>query len=141
MTYEQETLWLAGLLEGEACFHGTRDGHGKPSNGACIQLLMTDEDVVNKAAAICNAKVYPRKPDTRGKWKPAWRMCVSGNRAVEVMKRILPFMGQRRKCKIEELLLIASHRLSLTERMKRASSARHKHKDELTIQLFEESKT
>lgn len=130
MTYEQETLWLAGLLEGEGCFY--RQAH---CNGMHIKLQMTDEDVVRKAAIIMNVSCYPQKPATLNR-KPTWRLNCSGDKAVAIAKRILPFMGRRRKEKIEELLSFAALRMSLAERAARARASRRITKrDNLTVEL------
>lgn len=53
--------WLAGLLEGEGSFSGGRGKRGSLS----IDLVMTDQDVVEKVARLWAAKIRPRKPGER----------------------------------------------------------------------------
>lgn len=36
--------------------------------------------------------------------KAAWQSRTRGSRALEIMRRILPYMGERRSSKIEELV-------------------------------------
>jgi hypothetical protein len=125
MTYEQETLWLAGLLEGEGSF----TAHGRSPT---VRLKMADEDVVQRAAVIMGGKfrTVPRYNEP-AHWKSKFEVYVCGDRAVHVMQRILPFMGFRRKQKIEERLEAASHRWTTKEvsdnaRKKRAENQRLK---------------
>ena len=99
---EAEIAWLAGLLEGEGCF--------RLSNGRypSIWLGMTDEDVVRKAATFLQSKVYitlrkvPRKT--------VFTAFISGARARDLMKELLPYMGERRSAKITEVLLAHEQR-------------------------------
>jgi hypothetical protein len=111
MTHEQETLWLAGLFEGEGCFTTRRNRHE-----IRIALSMTDEDVVLKAAIAVggpSVRVHSRKRKVH--YKPTFEFELVGDRAVTFCQRILPFMGQRRKARIEFLLELASHRISRSE--------------------------
>lgn len=136
MTYEQETLWLAGWLEGEGSFMC------RPNcNEIRISVGSTDEDVVRRAAAAIgpfvkiyaqagkqrpelidpSVKVYKGRPSH---YQTLWRFEVLGDKAVELGKRILPFMGQRRKAKIEFLLAKAANRMTRSERGKLAMEKR-----------------
>jgi hypothetical protein len=72
---------------------------------------MTDKDVIERAAGIINGPVSLMK-DKRPNRKDMWRTHIHGDKAFEVMKRILPFMGYRRKQKIEYLLERAKHRMT-----------------------------
>jgi len=113
MNYEQETLWLAGLLEGEGCFTTRRQFHE-----IRISLHMTDEDVVRKAAIAMGSNSVRIRVHSRTRkptHKEVWEFEILGDRAIEVAKRILPFMGQRRKARIEFLLDRASHRFTRSE--------------------------
>lgn len=130
MTYEQETLWLAGLLEGEGCFRAR-------IHSVIVRLKMTDEDVVRKAAVLMGGKCKRLPHYGRpSHWKTSFEVNVCSEKAIQVMKRILPFMGQRRKAKIEELLERASHRMTPTEVAKNANRVRNK--DKFSLSLYEE---
>lgn len=71
---------------------------------------MTDEDVVRKAAGIMGAKVRQRDPLKEG-WKPLWECYLTGDKSVDFCKRVLPYMGSRRKARIEFLLERSTHRI------------------------------
>lgn len=91
-----DLLWLAGLLEGEGAFDFHRGRYPR------IRLGMTDRDVVGRAATLIGSRV-------RLSLRPApaqatWHTEVSGKRADEVMRAILPFMGSRRSGKIATIL-------------------------------------
>jgi hypothetical protein len=90
--------WLAGLLEGEASF-------GYYKGCPTIQLQMTDEDVINRVAALTGARI--KKP-WRPKGKPTYKLVhqcgIRGMRAIEWMQTILVFMGERRRAKIVEIV-------------------------------------
>ena len=117
MTYEQETLWLAGLLEGEGYF-----GKQSNSNSVVVQLLMTDEDVVRHAAIVMKANVHLAR-DARVNRKAAYRAFCCGENAINLMARLLPFMGTRRKEKITQLLEISKKRISRAEALQRGRVA------------------
>ncbi len=95
---KEQTAWLAGLLEGEGCFIFGNTLH--------ISLQMTDRDVVETAHRIMEShgKIstvdYPRLGT-----KPCYRFCVCGKKAVSVMVDIYPWMGDRRREKIADILL------------------------------------
>ncbi len=96
-----DLAWLAGLLEGEGCFreHPTTAGRYP-----CIQLKMTDRDVVERAAALMGGNaIVPVQPKRPGS-KEAYRTTVVGSRAVALMEELLPLMGRRRSAKVRDLL-------------------------------------
>ena len=101
-----EISWLAGLLEGEGCFLNRSDRYCSP----IIQLMMTDADVVIRAAKSMGAhKVVLCKAPTKA-GKRIYRANVYGSTALDLMRQILPFMGERRGNKIRSILHAASIR-------------------------------
>lgn len=93
--------WLAGLFEGEGTFS---------SNGASypvIQITMCDLDVLERAAELIGVRRIGRVHDPRALergWTQAYRFGVGGARAAELMRRLRPFMGQRRSGAIDRAL-------------------------------------
>ncbi len=99
MTLHEATnvAWLAGLLEGEGCF----DLKGRSPR---IQLRMTDKDVMDRAATLTGGKVNGPY-DQKGGTKSIYQMQLLRKELVRpVLEAILPFMGERRADKIEQLL-------------------------------------
>lgn len=104
-----DVAWLAGLLEGEGCFYLDRNGsYAYPA----VALKMTDRDIVERAALMVpgprkaeglGATVNPAKPSQAGA-KGLWRWQVRGTKAVEVMRTVRPYMGERRGAKMDELI-------------------------------------
>lgn len=92
----EETIWLAGLLEGEGSFDAHRGKYPR------IRLAMTDRDVVGRAASLMDTKL--RLSLHPAPAQPTWHAEVSGARAAEIMREILPFMGTRRSGKIAAVL-------------------------------------
>jgi hypothetical protein len=119
---EIEIAWLAGLLEGEGCFFGAHNGkRSRGINNSCkVYLSMTDLDVVKKAGGLIGVEVRSYQPN-RPNSKMAHRLQIHGDKAVSLMQAILPFMGERRSKKIQELLERAKNRLSPSERGRRAT--------------------
>lgn len=97
---EIEIAWLAGLLESEGSFVlPTPSSPRQPG----ILLCMTDEDVVQKVAAILQINyIYLQK--RKENWLPAYRIQLKGTRAVAVMRRVRPYMGLRRGAKIDQII-------------------------------------
>lgn len=99
---ELETAWLAGLLEGEGCFLVRKSGGYKGS--VSISLQMTDEDVVKKVADLFGTKIYgPHGPYGASKLK-TWQTLIVGYEAANLMRTLLPYLGKRRREKVESLL-------------------------------------
>ncbi|AYN58510.1 HNH endonuclease [Arthrobacter phage Liebe] len=91
-----DLLWLAGLLEGEGSFDAHRGKYPR------IRLAMTDRDVVGRAASLMDAKIRLSLHPLPA--KATWHTEISGARAAEIMRLILPHMGARRSQKIAEVL-------------------------------------
>lgn len=97
-----DIAWLAGLLEGEGSFSVV-------SFMPKIQLSMTDEDIVQRAASILGTNVtgpYKSKQLTKagGAKKPVWYVNVTGSRAAAWLMTIYTLMGGRRQQKIYGVL-------------------------------------
>lgn len=97
-----DIAWLAGLLEGEGYFCL---GAPKPKRKRriFIAIRMTDKDVIEKVCCIFECNIQS-KTRTFGISKGVWCAELYGKRAIELMKLIHPYMGQRRKSRIDEIL-------------------------------------
>jgi hypothetical protein len=99
MIQTKDIHWLAGLVEGEGSFmlSTTACKYQYPS----IQMAMTDEDVMQRAAKIMGVKVrkYAKPP-----WKDVFALAVGGHKATGWMMTLHPLMGERRQAKINEVL-------------------------------------
>lgn len=98
----EDAIYLAALLEGEGCFDAV---NGNPR----IRVKMTDHDVILRAADIMDASTYGeidhRKTVTGGQRSPLLIAQVSGEKAIAIMRAVLPWMGSRRSAKITELII------------------------------------
>lgn len=110
MTYENvdlteaELAWLAGLLEGEGSFcKAMPSSPGQP----VLQVVMTDEDVIAKAATMIGSRYYVSQPKNPAH-KTCYHLRVKGKRAIQVMELLHPHMGLRRQQQISEALATAS---------------------------------
>ena len=100
--------WLAGLLEGEGCFLlATTKACGYTYYHPRIDLSMTDEDIVKRAAKLLGSSYRPVKFRVRLKGgtlsKRTYKTNVYSTRAVEWMKRLLPILGKRRQKQINSV--------------------------------------
>lgn len=95
---EIEAVWLAGLLEGEGYFGLYR------GDRPVVEVKMTDRDVVERVGALFGNPNVVFIPAANERCQPQYRARVRGAGAVEIMRRILPHMGQRRTARITELL-------------------------------------
>ena len=97
MTHD-ETLYIAGLLEGEGCFY---NNSGSPA----ITLGMTDEDVVRRYQSIVGGTSIKRTENKLGLGnKTMFVTVLSGHKAIEVMKSVRPLMGLRRSQAIDDII-------------------------------------
>lgn len=95
---ERDLLWLAGLLEGEGSF-----GKASPSmpGSPRVVVSMTDEDVIQRVATLWGMTVFRHHRGKEKGWKPTCITRLSGGKAVALMKRLRPLMGQRRQAQID----------------------------------------
>lgn len=85
-------FWLVGVFEGEAYF-----GYDKHNRSPRLEVEMKDEHVIARIAALFD-KSYSRR-DRRAqnpKTSVTYRVRLGGPRALQVMKRIQPYMSPRR---------------------------------------------
>jgi len=104
-----ELAWLVGLLEGEGTF--TVTGVRGPMYPV-VAVKMCDEDVIQRVARMFGATVYRLEPEHEA-WSPVYATKIGGHRAAEWMRRLRPFMGQRRTAAIDAALG-AYHPIRLT---------------------------
>lgn len=90
--------WLAGLLEGEGTFHIS-----KRKNALLIRVMMTDKDVVARAAVMFGSRITgPLKTKTpKGNaGKLVFQTSVNGRWAAAWMMTLYKFLGERRRAKV-----------------------------------------
>jgi len=96
-----DLAWAAGLFEGEGCI--TRGRNSLP----IIHLAMTDRDVVERFAVvvrhgtIVELAKYRERPHYQRQWRWA---CQREEHVRDVMARLLPWLGNRRRARWEEIL-------------------------------------
>jgi hypothetical protein len=93
-----ELAWLAGLLEGEGCFSNRAD-----RNCPVIEVKMTDLDVINRVAEMFGRTAWLIPAQRKG-YQDQYRTKIQGEPARELMRKLLPMMGERRSARIQELL-------------------------------------
>lgn len=100
---DTDIAWAAGLIEGEGCFtlHSKKHPY--------LLIDMCDLDIIQKLYNI-----FPfgnvRGPYTNKKkpeHKPRWRFDAYGPKCRHIMMHVYPYLGSRRKAKIDELLNIS----------------------------------
>lgn len=96
--------WLAGLLEGEGSFFTEKIR--SETRYAVIEVTMTDEDVVKRAAGLMDVSVAFRHAPAKimAGHKPTYRARLRGRRAEDLMRQLMPLMGQRRASRIKGIL-------------------------------------
>lgn len=82
----EEAAYLAGIIDGEGCIDSPR---GNPR----IRIKMSDFDVIDRVAALMGAKTYHEDIPNR---KPLLVAQITGQRAVDVLYAIRPWLGIRR---------------------------------------------
>jgi hypothetical protein len=87
--------WTAGLLEGEAYF-----GY---SSCLTIEVVSIDKLNIVQLKALHGGgtrRIAPR----RVHWSESWSWSVHGQRAIEMMLEVLPYMGERQSQRVSEIL-------------------------------------
>ena len=97
---KRDIRWLAGWLEGEGTFY-SRLSKGKYKYPQVV-AVSTDFDVIKAAAALMNATVYGPYQYAVNK-RPHWQARTYGDKAIVLMRKLYPRMGQRRRKQIEKV--------------------------------------
>lgn len=97
----EDTIWLAGFLEGEGSFVVEHRRYQGKNLRIIVCAGSKDEDVIRKVCAIAGGNVWEHEYNEAPffKWHLARRF-----EAVAVMEAVLPWMGGRRSAKIQEVL-------------------------------------
>ena len=111
MIQTKDIAWLAGFLEGEGTF-------GRYRNCLTIRAESTDKDVIHRVAKLLDVPVYASTytSDKNIKWKPTWRFSIHGNRAAGWMMTLYPLLGERRKDKIREIIVVLRKAETITRK-------------------------
>ena len=88
--------WLAGLLEGEGYFTEFQRSPG-------FRVHMTDRDVVEQVCLVTHTTIVEELL-VKAEWKPLYRATVYGERARSFMRLMYPYLGERRRQCVAELL-------------------------------------
>lgn len=99
---ETDRAWLAGILEGEACF----DWNDATKRYPRIRIEMKDEDVIKRVQKLCGggARVIPHNR-SNPRHSTTYSFQVADRKVVKkVLLAIYPWMGYRRKKAIDVFL-------------------------------------
>ena len=109
---KDDLMWLSGFLEGEGCFtytsmKTTKRRYKYPK----IEVRNTDKDVMARAQHLIGGRSLYEHRDKRfaGRAKLLYSATVSGPKALALMTDLYPYMGERRRNRIEELLFAWEH--------------------------------
>ena len=101
---DSELFWLAGLLEGEGSFMAPSPSEPfSPS----VRVEMTDRDVIERAADLLGAERIRTKTAHRAHWADVYEAEVRGEKALPVLRTILPLLGERRSAKCQHAIELA----------------------------------
>jgi intein/homing endonuclease len=101
LTKREKLIFLAGVFEGEGSF-GFWGKENKNNRYFRIQVRMTDEDIVVRFVdffKLGHVNSYTPKKDNL---KKSWKWTIAGDKAMEVMLQMAPYLGIRRKEKFEQ---------------------------------------
>lgn len=108
---ELDFAWAAGLFEGEG-YIGIQSKAGErkyKSNYWYIGIGMTDEDVIKRFANIFDlsyaTRIRAKERSSKDYFKDLYVVRTSKRAKVkEIVDALLPYMGERRRSKMEEFL-------------------------------------
>lgn len=98
MSDKEKTIYCAALLEGEGSFVK------KSKYSMVVQCNMTDLDVLKKLKEYAGGSICASKNRNPNKWKDSWVWTLTGDSAENLALRILPYMGERRSKRINDLV-------------------------------------
>ena len=104
---QRDLAWAAGLFEGEGSVYLKNQAPKKDGTlifHPCINMAITDEDVLQKFVAIIGVgKAIPEHCIRKGANKLRWGWSVQGKNAYRVATILFPYLGMRRKNKFIEI--------------------------------------
>ena len=106
-----QIAWAAGLIEGEGTIIASitkREG-GYPIRQFRLAVEMTDLDVLKRLAGILGPRVTLRErkpPSLNPKHRQRYILCLTGSELAGWLMTIYPLMGERRRTRIRESLLV-----------------------------------
>jgi hypothetical protein len=101
LTKEQKLIFLAGVFEGEGSF-GFWGKDNKNNRYFRIQVRMTDEDIVVRFVHFFKLGYVNSHIPKKDHLKKSWKWTVAGDRAMDVMLQMAPFLGIRRQEKFNQ---------------------------------------
>ena len=123
----KDIAWLAGILEGEGSFfidnqkRKLANGDYKTYPTPTLQVNMSDEDVIARVSQIVdkNYTVIDWHHRQNPEHKIQYRVKLTGEKALIVMRNIYEFMGERRQQKFCDIAGICGSNMLLcsNERM------------------------
>lgn len=105
-----EVAWLAGLLEGEGSFGLKMSGKGVGAvrNVPVVKVAMKDLDVIHRAHSVAGfGRVCTGSAGTKNCVMHTWQS-EDRDRVPDLLRALLPFMGQRRAEQIRKVLIEAA---------------------------------
>ena len=101
LSKEQKLIFLAGVFEGEGSF-GFWGKDNKNNRYFRIQVRMTDEDIVVRFVDFFRLGYVNLHIPKKDHLKKSWKWTVAGDKAMEEMLQMAPYLGIRRKEKFEQ---------------------------------------
>ena len=101
LTKEQKLIFLSGVFEGEGSF-GFWGKVGKSNRYLRAQIRMCDEDIVVRFIDYFKLGSISTNLPKNNKHSRSFKWVVAGDRAVDVMLQLYPYLGIRRQEKFKE---------------------------------------
>ena len=101
LSKEQKLIFLAGVFEGEGSF-GFWGKVGKSNRYLRAQIRMCDEDIVVRFIDYFKLGSISTSLPKNTKHSRSWKWTVAGDRAIDVMLQLTPYLGIRRQEKFKE---------------------------------------
>ena len=95
-----DVAWLAGILEGEACFDWNNTSKGKLYPR--IRIEMKDRDVIYRIQSLAGGNIHLPAPFKSHHSKTWMLQICKRTEVLPILKSILPHMGRRRSKIIKE---------------------------------------
>ena len=101
LSKEQKLIFLAGVFEGEGSF-GFWGKVGKSNRYLRAQIRMCDEDIVVRFIDYFKLGSISTNLPKNNKHSRSFKWVVAGDKALDVMLQLYPYLGIRRQEKFKE---------------------------------------
>lgn len=90
---DTQAAWVAGIVDGEGCIGIFK---ARKSYRLTLAVSMTHKPTIERLKSLLKVGSITHNKSASSKWKDSWSLHISGEDAVAVIRRLLPYLFTKR---------------------------------------------